>query len=134
MWRALRDDGWLINSTWIDEDGEGQTSDFGELWARIEREIKQSTGLVFYAEPDDLPLKGAYIEVGMALAAGLPVCVVLPGITLDPRSCRPIGSWVKHPLVRIVRTVETAFADLGVRTTLHARDALAPTKPKRRVK
>lgn len=118
MWRRLRAEGWLINSSWIDEDGEGQTADFGELWIRIEAEIKRSTGLVFYAEPDDLPLKGAYIEVGMALSAGLPVCAVLPDITLDPRSYRPIGSWLRHPLVRIVRTVEVAFSNLGVRSVL----------------
>ena len=31
-WRHLRDvEGWHIVSSWIDEDGEGETDDFGEL-------------------------------------------------------------------------------------------------------
>jgi hypothetical protein len=44
-WRHLRDvEGWHIIASWIDEDGEGQTDDFSELWVRIETEIKSSDG------------------------------------------------------------------------------------------
>ena len=39
MWRRLRSEGWPIVSTWIDEDGEGQTDDFSDLWERIHREV-----------------------------------------------------------------------------------------------
>lgn len=48
-------------------------------------------------------LKGALIEVGMAIAHKIPIRVVAPGVVLEPVSFRPIGSWVRHPLV--------AFAD-----------------------
>ncbi len=97
MWRKLRSCGWPITSTWIDEDGEDQTGDFAELWARIMREVTSSAALVLYDETGDFPLKGALIEVGMALAAGVPVFAVLPGIALAPRSMRPVGSWLAHP-------------------------------------
>lgn len=90
-----------ITSSWIDEDGEGQTQDFGELWVRIESEIAQSVALVLYAKAEDFPLKGALIEVGIALGMGKPVIVCLPFVQLDPRSCRPIGSWINHPRVEL---------------------------------
>ena len=109
MWRRLRAEGAPIISTWIDEAGEGETADFGELWQRVEREIKSATALIFYAKPDDLPLKGALVEVGMALASRVPVYVVVPDIKMCPRTNRPIGSWISHWLVRRFDTVEQAI-------------------------
>lgn len=108
MWRALRAAGWPITSSWIDEAGEGETADFSDLWARISREIHGSLGLIIYAEPEDFPLKGAYVEAGIAIGAGLPVAVVMPGVELDPRSCRPMGSWIRHPDVQVCRSLEAA--------------------------
>lgn len=110
MWRALRAQGCPIVSTWIDEAGEGQTASFPELWERIEREIDACVSLVLYVEPDDFPLKGALIEVGMALGRGKPVAVVLGrGLVLAPRSSRPLGSWVAHPLCSLHDTIEGAL-------------------------
>lgn len=106
MWRRLRESGWNITSTWIDEAGEGATEDFTELWWRIGAEIAKSAGLVLYAEREDFPLKGALIEAGMALGMEKPVYVCLPGILLGARTDRPIGSWIRHPLVHRVETVE----------------------------
>lgn len=108
MWRGLRAAGWPIISTWIDEDGEGATADFADLWTRIEREVTTATALVLYAADGDFPLKGALIEVGMALASGVPVFVVLPGVELEPRSMRPVGSWMAHPLVSVARGLDAA--------------------------
>lgn len=99
-WRRLRDvDGWKITSSWIDEAGAGQTVNLGSLWVRIESEIATSERLVLYVEQADFPLKGALIEVGIALAHRIPIRVVAPGVVLDPVSFRPLGSWVRHPLV-----------------------------------
>src|SRR5690606_5090911 len=39
MWRKLRDHGHPIISTWIDEAGEGESHDLGDLWGRILREV-----------------------------------------------------------------------------------------------
>ena len=93
-WRKYRANGVDIVSSWIDEAGEGQTADFGELWARIWREIASCNRLVLYAEPGDFPLKGALVEVGMALAMEKPIVACLPGVTLEGRTFRPIGSWI----------------------------------------
>jgi hypothetical protein len=42
MWRKFRSDGVNITSSWIDEDGAGQTADWRELWERIATEIADS--------------------------------------------------------------------------------------------
>lgn len=107
MWRALRDEGVRITSTWIDEScldeyysHERQPAEFlSRLWNRITEEIAAADGLVLYAERDDFPLKGAFIEAGIALGMGKPVVVCLPGVELDDAR-RPIGSWIEHPFVR----------------------------------
>ena len=109
MWRKLRADGWPIIATWIDEDGPGQTPSMGALWERILVEVLQSCGVVLYVEPSDLPLKGAFIEVGAALGAGLPVAFVAPGMS----DLRPIGSWTDHPRVKRYDTVEEALASMA---------------------
>jgi len=98
-WRKFRDQGVLITSSWIDEDGEGQTEDFTELWDRIEHEIAEADELVLYAEEGDFPLKGALVGVGIALGLGKIVTVCLPDVRVDKRNYRPIGSWIAHPLV-----------------------------------
>lgn len=110
-WRRLRDvDGWKITSSWIDEAGAGETANLGSLWARIESEIGRSELLILYVEPNDFPLKGSLIEVGMALAHKIPIRVVAPGVVLEPISLRPLGSWVRHPLVTFRDTMEEALA------------------------
>lgn len=109
MWRRFRSEGVPIVSTWIDEDGPDETADFGDLWERIAAEISGSQALVLYVEEGDFPLKGALIEVGMALAQGIPVHVAAPGVILDERSMRPLGSWAAHPRVTIHQKVETAI-------------------------
>lgn len=110
IWRAVRADGYRITSTWIDEAGPGQTSDMSELWQRIASEVTTSSRLVLYVEPSDFPLKGALVEVGMALAYLIPIVVVAPAVVLDD-GCRPIGSWIRHPLVRRLNSIDAAMAD-----------------------
>lgn len=100
MWRMFRDVyGCDIVSTWIDEAGEGETDDFSELWNRISAEIASCDKLVLYAEPEDFPLKGALIEVGIALGMGKPVVCCFPKVVLDGLTSRPVGSWIEHPAV-----------------------------------
>jgi hypothetical protein len=112
MWRKLREQGVPINSTWIDEAGDGETACFTELWERITSEISRSAALILYAEASDFPLKGALTEAGIAIGMGKQVAVVTPGVTYEARSMRPIGSWVSHPLVTRFDTVEDALAAL----------------------
>ncbi len=108
MWQDWRAHGYPIISTWIDEDDEGV--DHYDLWLRICQEVAWSGKLVIYVEDDDFPLKGALVEVGMALATGVPICLVLsPSIKIDPTTLRPIGSWIKHPLVKQYDSIESAL-------------------------
>jgi len=114
-WRKLRDvDGYKITSSWIDEAGAGESSDLGELWSRIENEIAFSERLILYVEPDDFPLKGALVEIGIALAHRIPIWIVAPGVAIDPVSFRPLGSWVNHWIVRFADTMETALVGASV--------------------
>lgn len=108
MWRRFRAQGVAITSSWIDEDGEEQTEDLANLWTRIVSEIEQANVVVLYAESGDFPLKGAFIEAGIALGMGKHVFVCLPDVELDPRSCRPIGSWINHPRVSRIDDINGA--------------------------
>lgn len=110
-WRRLRDvDGYKITSTWIDEAGPGESRDLPDLWIRIDNEIRRSERLVLYVEMEDFPLKGALVEVGIAIAHQVPIRVVAPGVVLDPVSMRPLGSWIRHPLVTFASSIEEAMS------------------------
>jgi len=100
MWRQLRTTGPNIISTWIDEAGEGETADYSELSERCLDEIRKSSAVILYCEHDDL-LKGALIEVGMALALGK--SVYCAG---DSKSLSRV--FREHPLWIPVESVEAA--------------------------
>lgn len=126
-WRRLRDtDGWKITSSWIDEAGAGMSADLGALWSRIETEIGRSERLILYVETEDFPLKGALIEVGMAIATRTPVRVVAPGVVLDPVSFRPLGSWVRHPMVTFYDTMDEALEGASMNMQSSAVRPIAP--------
>lgn len=83
FWRDLRDAGAPIISTWIDEAGEGESTDLHDLWDRCISESKSCKALIVYREPDEV-LKGAWVEIGAALAVGNPVYAVgLDGFTIS---------------------------------------------------
>lgn len=74
-WRGLREKGYNIIATWIDEAEEGQSSDYADLALRCIAEAAAADITILYCRPGDL-LKGALIEVGAALGAGKEVrCV-----------------------------------------------------------
>ncbi|WFS01564.1 hypothetical protein [Rhizobium tumorigenes] len=74
-WRALRAAGLPIISTWIDEAGQGESGDLNDLWRRCILEASTASALVIYREPEDV-LKGGWIELGAALASGVPIYAV----------------------------------------------------------
>jgi nucleoside 2-deoxyribosyltransferase len=117
-WKALRDNhGFNIISTWIDEAGPGETKSMTELWLRIFKEVKECDGLILYLHSDDLPLKGALVEVGAAIALGKLVCVVCEiAPTMNPDDFfKQLGSWQEHPLV----TFEWSFSASRMRIEEH---------------
>ena len=75
MWRARRAAGWPIISTWIDETDPEMMLDWPDLWGRCLREAAAADVLIVYHEAGEV-LKGAFIEVGVALAQGTPVIAV----------------------------------------------------------
>lgn len=68
-WVQLRDAGLPIISTWIDESGVGETINWPGLWSRCISEASDCTHLIAYRELGEI-LKGAWAEVGAALAHG----------------------------------------------------------------
>lgn len=99
LWRELRDAGVPIISTWIDEAGPGETSDFANLWERCIHESAECDALIVYREYGDV-LKGAFIETGSALASGKPVYAV--GFSGN-------DSFLNHPLVTDCSSVAHAL-------------------------
>lgn len=126
-WRRLRDEaGWPIVASWIDEAGPLESASLEALWTRAFDDAGRASRVILYVEPDDFPLKGALIEIGAAIALGVPIYCVMPGVVLEERNDRPIGSWIRHGLVRRCETLEEARTapsppvPLSISTTLAA--------------
>lgn len=113
LWRQLRAEGADIVSTWIDVQGE-EGRDLAQLWTDIEEQVRACDRLVLYVRAQDFPLKGAFIEVGLAMGMGKPVLVVLQDVEVDPASLRPVGSWLRHPGVAQVHDLRSAVMDWSV--------------------
>ena len=82
-WIDLRNKGYNIISTWIDEAGPGQTKDKSELCNRVIDEVKNCDFLIVYTEEGEF-LKGALIEMGIAMGFEIPIFLV--GQVLKPDS------------------------------------------------
>ena len=120
MWRDLRKAGHNIISTWIDEAEPGQTEDMGELWRRIDIEVMNADALLIYRATPDEQLKGAYVELGMAMSNRVPVFAV--GFDVGP-----VPSFIQYPILMnktpiIVRypTVSDALAAIPERCAAYA--------------
>lgn len=101
LWRAWRDTGVPIVSTWIDEAGPGASPDVPDLARRCIEEAAGADRVVLYCEPGELH-KGTLIEVGAALACGVPVyCVGWCDSMSD--------TFARHPLWHTVASIEKAF-------------------------
>jgi hypothetical protein len=102
MWKDFRENGAEITSSWIDESGLNETPSFSRLWARIVHEVGRSEQLLLYVEQTDFPLKGAFVECGIALGLGLPVFVVTDfSLGATGVGEKMLGSWIWHPQVSI---------------------------------
>lgn len=104
MWRDLREAGHPIISTWIDEAGEGETDDFTNLWERCINEPKTAQAFLLYRENAE-PLKGALVELGSALSAGVPVFTV---------GCEDMKeySFMHHRLVKYCLSLQGALYEI----------------------
>lgn len=102
-WRAYREAGFPVISTWIDEAGEGESKSFTDLWLRIVREASQCACLIIYREPGEV-WTGALVEVGCALGAGRLVLGCGDWDDVKP------NTFHNHPLFQFVPNVNIAFA------------------------
>jgi nucleoside 2-deoxyribosyltransferase len=99
---------WLKHSAIGTPDDSGQASEF---WMQ---DVRDADAVLVYVEPGD-HLRGALVEAGMAIAYGIPVCVI--GKHQD------YGTWQYHPMVTRVPDIQSAlnwleqrrprYADLG---------------------
>lgn len=75
-WRFLRDKlGEEIISTWIDEADDYATLDWPGLWRRCTSEASSAQVMILYREPSE-ELKGAWVELGAAMATGVPIFAI----------------------------------------------------------
>ncbi len=99
MWRKIRDTGGInIIATWIDFEKDEDIDCFQRLWIQCASEAAQADVTLLYIEPGD-ELRGAYVEMGIALASGKRVYVV------NPQNVK-VTDAINHPRV-------TVFANLG---------------------
>lgn len=99
-WLQLRESGVNVISTWIDEAGVGASPDLADLCERCIKEALSCDAMIVYSEDGDY-LKGAFIEMGVALTAPIPI--VLVGPVLSEGSV-----FTHHPSVFQTDTIENA--------------------------
>lgn len=103
-WRELRARGWLVVASWIDEAGEGETTDFADLAVRCIQEAANADFVLLYVEAGETQ-KGSLVEVGAALAAGKQVRCVGDSRTVSK-------TFRNHPLWRDFPSVEAALSNI----------------------
>ena len=74
----------------LDESNALSPSDFHIFWSVDEEDVRHSDVLIVYGDLND-NLRGALVEVGMAIAFGKLVIVV--------GDCKDFGTWKYHPSV-----------------------------------
>ena len=95
-----------IISTWIDEPGDGVAEDMADLWRQCIAEARACDLLIAVHYSDEV-WKGAFVEIGAALAFGRPVYVIGD----------PPGSWVNHPRVKRATDVHDALRQFTERSS-----------------
>lgn len=102
MWRAIRAAGLDIVATWIDFGDKSEVTDWTKLWVDCAAESALADVTLVYIEPGD-ELRGAYVEMGCALAAGKRVFFVNPNDV-------HVTDAVHHPMVSIFGSLHEAIA------------------------
>jgi hypothetical protein len=78
MWRDLRDQqGYNVIATWIDYENDEAVQDWEKLWVDCFNEARAAAVTLVYLEAGD-QLRGAYVEMGVAMASGALVFIANP--------------------------------------------------------
>ena len=99
-WRKLRHDGLAIIATWIDYADDGAVVDWQKLWLSCVEEPARANITLLYIEEEET-LRGAYVEMGVALANNRRVFIV------NPHKVR-VTDASHHPLVTCFTSLEVA--------------------------
>ena len=108
MWRELQNTvpHVFFNARWpylakyendIDHDG------FRDLWIECKQDVMSADAVLLYVEEDEI-LKGALVEVGIALANNIPIIFVA-----EEKNRLAYGTWVYVDGVEWVNTLAEAF-------------------------
>lgn len=115
MWRKLQQEvpHVFFDARWIkraEKEEQMQGDDFHDLWKECQEDIKDADVLLVYAEDGD-QLKGALVEVGMALAFGVQVMLVT---AVEDKHV--FGTWMHASGVGWTSTMEDAMKKLYLMT------------------
>lgn len=115
MWRELRKQGYPIIGTWIDEAGEGESASYEELSLRCISECRSAAVTILFCQYDET-LKGALIEVGIALAAGRSVFCVGGNNETMSRVFRKHANWREFETIEEAIDAAIAHVKEGTKT------------------
>lgn len=109
-WRALKEDllpfGIDLHARWyrqVELGVEETPENAAVFWQQDIEDVQNTAAVLVYGE-DDEQLRGAYVEAGIALGAGIPVIVVTNGYYY--------GTWIYAPGVVRVDTLDDAISYL----------------------
>jgi hypothetical protein len=91
-----------LHARWFDQAAHEESAtpeDFHIFWMVDQHDVETSRALIVYAEPGD-ELRGALVEVGIAIANGIPVFIA--------GDCSSFGTWRHHPACVKATTLENA--------------------------
>lgn len=129
-WRALRSHGVDVACSWIDEAGLGETVDWEALWHRCAAEAKDARTFILFADEGDEEMRGALVEAGIRIGAGLPLWVVTPDGFLRSLERHPevwpADAYIRYCIERVCREVPPSF---GPTAFLAAGEPTTPPKP-----
>jgi nucleoside 2-deoxyribosyltransferase len=101
MWRAMRKAGLNVIATWINYKDDTEVSDWEKLWIDCANEAAAADITLVYVEKGD-ELRGAYVEMGIAMASGKTVFLA------NPDGVR-VTDAVHHPRVTEFHSLEEAL-------------------------
>lgn len=104
--REMRDswkkDKIFLHARWFDHEQHEDSAtddDFRIFWRVDEHDVKSSNAIIVYGERND-ELRGALVEAGMAMGAGI--------LTIVVGDAPAFGTWCHHPMVVRASTLEHA--------------------------
>lgn len=103
----------FFHARWVkraEKESELKGDDFRDLWLECKEDIVSADVVLVYAEDGDV-LKGALVEVGIAIANGIPVIIVT-----SEANRSAYGTWIYLDGVEWTNTLEDAINMIGNRT------------------